>query len=112
MLDDKPKRKPEDFKNVCVSKATHSAVKDYLDENNEAHIGKFFDNAAKERLDKLRNSQSDFKLMSTPLLLFYGWEKVGGSLYWKNENTIKYDGVNWLFNNELLTEQNYLEKIK
>ena len=55
---------------------------------------------------------TQFHFFNTHDLINNGWVKKGSSSYVKGNDVIVYTGTNWLYNNELLTEQNYLEKIK
>jgi len=107
----KPKRNNADYTNVCVHKNNLQEVKNYLEEQDEFHIGKFYEKAAIERLARLR-SNSGINLLSTTTLLQNGWAKTGSSTYKREGCTILYNGVNWFLDGELLTEQNYKEKIK
>ncbi len=99
-------------KNVGICPDVYNAVSAYIDERGlGGAMGKFFEKAATERLQKLKN-QSLFSKINSQLLISNGWDNVGGSFYTKEQNYIEFTGTYWLFNNELLTEQNYLEKIK
>ncbi len=97
---------------VTVRKMTYISVLKYIEEASlKMTVHEFFDMAAMAKVKRLQG-KSEFELMSTPLLQYYGWAKNGGSSYGKDNNIVKYDGTNWYFNGELLTEQNYSEKIK
>ena len=115
----KPKRDSKDYTTVTVLKKHHQEIVSYLEANvgeyDIPHIGKFYDAAAMEKLSRLK-SQSPFSKMDSKLLLSNGWVKQG-NIYTKDANNgmfdkIHYSGTSWFHNGELLTEQNYLEKIK
>jgi len=64
------------------------------------------------REHEARNKKTTtFELLNTNYLIENGWVKDGSKSYMKGKNAITYTGTNWLFNNELLTEENFEEKI-
>jgi len=100
---------PDEYIRVAVSKKVHAEVKAYL-KLAGGDIGKFYDNAAMSKLNQLKN-KSAINRLSSQTLIDGGWQK-DGSYYRKGTDFMFYTGTEWLFNGELLTEQNYLEKIK
>jgi len=97
---------------VAVSKTNHYEIKQFLKEDGTGQdIGKFYDRAAMKELSHLKN-QSPFSKIDSQLLFDNGWTKHAGSSYVRGNYTIWYSGTEWFYNGELLTEQNYLEKIK
>jgi len=103
-------------KTVHVTEATHTEVKNHLEaEGAGGDIGKFFDKAAVEKLSRLKN-QSPFSKIDSQLLFNHGWEKAkishgAGIDYLRGKDIVKYTGTEWFHNGELLTEENFEEKL-
>lgn len=58
MTDKKPLRNPKDYINVSVLRSNQELVKQYLEkEGIGADVGKFYDKAAMEKLNKLKSNK-------------------------------------------------------
>ncbi len=107
---DSEQNNPE-YIRIAVLRCNHQEIKQFLKEDGTGQdIGKFYDRAAMKELSHLKG-QSQFRKINSQFLIDNGWEHKG-NYYSKNGNDIFYSGTNWYFNHDLLTEQNYLEKIK
>jgi len=96
---------------VAIEKSNHAAVKKHIkQEGLGGDIGKFYAVAATEKLSRLKN-QSLFSRLSSDYFAQNGWERIGGSSYGRGNFVVHYDGVYWFCNGELLTEDNYQEKL-
>lgn len=112
MQDKKPLRNSQDYINVSVDRKNHNEIQEYLSkECDGASIGKFYDKAAMERLQRLKEKNSLFSKFNTMTLLSNGWKKDGSSSYKRGNDIVVYTGIHWLFNGEKLTEDNYIDKI-
>lgn len=65
-----------------------------------------------EEHEKQNLKASHFDLLNTQYLLDNGWVKIASSSYKRGNDVIVYTGTYWVFNDEKLTEENYLNKIK
>jgi len=109
------KRDPKDYTTVTVLKKPHEEIIEYLNklENDfkTIHIGKFYEMAAAEKLKNLKNKNSLFGKFNSQTLFSNGFSKAGGSSYKRGDDIVRYDGVYWFYNDERLTEENYIDKI-
>lgn len=106
------KRNPDDFITVTVLRSVHAEIKKYLEELNEGgDIGKFYDAAGVEKLNRLKDRNSLFSKFNTQTLISNKWKKIGNSKYQRGEDVVEYTGTFWLHNGERLTEDNYIDKI-
>ena len=106
------KRNPKDYINITVVRSNHEQIKNYLDEEGVGgDIGKFYDKAAMDRLQRLKIRNTPFDLISTETFLKAGWEKSGSSTYKRGESTCMYTGTFWYCDGVQLTKDNWYEKI-
>jgi len=96
-------------KTIHISESTHDDAKKITEERG-FNLGAYCDMAIADKNRIMKKSPLD--LLDTNYLLANGWRKIGGSIYTRADHeTVVFHGTYWTYNSEVLTEENFEEKL-